>query len=237
VKKPTSLFILIALTANCTYIIPRYEFEEHERQDPIVISERVGEAIDAEERKQFDLFTEIAEFKDAQFYSIEGGGYIVEIMTNAEKLAAVNRDQDAIVILGDYIDRYEAVSADRAAFENKWGILAYDTLGIPITENEVKVTIARSRRSARKAGILSCVVPSLVFAGLGLVVGIGIWGQDELGDLEVPVWGFVTLVGFAVGSVLGLVYAPIAYFTRYRKNVDIVVRAIKEARKPRLIEF
>lgn len=230
------LVTLAILMVNCTYTIPRYRYEEHEREDPIIISGRVGDTIDAEERKQFDFFTEIAEFKGAQFYSIEEGGYIVEIMINGEKLAAVNRDQDAIMILRDYMNRYEEVSTDRAAFENKWGILAYDTLGIPITGNEVNITIASSRRSARRAGIRGCVVPSLLFAGLGTLVGCGL-GRVEIGGtgfLSGPLVG--AAVGLAVGSGVALVYAPIVYFTRYRKNIDIVVKAIKEARKPTVVE-
>jgi hypothetical protein len=100
-KKTLAFIVLVALLVNCTYTLPHYFY--YERKRPIVISERVGETIEPDEREQFDLFHGIDDFKSAMFYVIPDGGYEVEIMTEHSKLVAVNRDTNAIPILGQPI--------------------------------------------------------------------------------------------------------------------------------------
>jgi len=121
---------------SCTYTAKHYL--AYERAGLITISERVGETIDPEEREQFALFDGIDDFKAAHFYSIEGGGYEVEIITEQEKLRAANMDPKAVEIMQDYIDRYEEIRSSREAFEKHWKIVDYDTLGQPITHDEIE---------------------------------------------------------------------------------------------------
>jgi hypothetical protein len=53
-RRTIDIIILVFFLFNCTYTATHYI--AYEREDLIVISERVGETIDADEREQFDLF-------------------------------------------------------------------------------------------------------------------------------------------------------------------------------------
>jgi len=230
-KKTLVFIVLVAWLLNCAPTLPQYKYHQYKGIYPIVISERVGETIDAEEREQLDLFTEIGEFKEARFYAIKGGGYVIEIATEDDNLVAINRDQDAVMIVRDYVNNYEAISIDHAAFEKKWGVLDYDTLGIPITENEVRLAIKQSRGSAVRGCIAGCGCFSL----LGLAIGAGM-ASGASGAPDAPLAAIGLLICFAAGSAIGLVAGSIIYVTTYKKNTESVLGAIKEARKPRIVE-
>lgn len=230
-KRLVAVVVVVAFVLNCASTLSHYEYQVYEREQPIVISERVGEIIDTEEGERFALFYEIKEFKEAQFYAIEDGGYVVEIMTDDKKLAAINCDQNAIMILRDYINKYEEISADRAAFESKWNILDYDTLGVPITENEVRRVMNQTRGRAVIRG-LTCFSGS---SCLGLLFGLGIaaGGAGSGTDIgpALGVTGGLIVLG-AVASI-GLVAAGTMIAITYSKNTASFLQTIKEARKPK----
>ena len=70
-KKIAVFVVAMTLILNCTYTVHHYFSYETTR--PIVISERVGKTIDAEEQGQFGLFLWVGDFKFATFYGIEDG--------------------------------------------------------------------------------------------------------------------------------------------------------------------
>jgi len=176
-KKTLVFIVLVAWLLNCAPTLPQYKYHVYERKNPILISERVGETIDAGEGEQFDLFTEIGEFKEARFFAIKGGGYEIEIVTESQKMHAVNMDPNAVEIMRDYIGRYAEIKGDRASFENRWAIIDYDTLGVPITENEVKLAIKQSHGRA----IGGCIAGCGGFSLLGFGIGVGI-ARSSSGD-------------------------------------------------------
>ena len=119
-RRMIGIIVLVFFVFNCTYTAKHYL--AYERTELIVVSERVGETIDPEERKQFNLFQGIDDFKAAHFYSIEGGGYEVEIITEREKLRAANMDPKAIEIMQDYINRYEEIPSSTPSCLIAWSV-------------------------------------------------------------------------------------------------------------------
>lgn len=226
-KRIVAGVILLAFTLNCTSRLRHVPYDKPERLYPIVISERVGDVIDAEEREQFGLFPGIEEFKEAQFYAITGGGYEVQIATETEILVSANHDRDAVVILREYIDEHEEIERNRTTWETRWGVIDYDALGVPITENEVNFAKGQVGSRACATGILSCVS----IAGVGAVLGIVM--AATMGDASNEE-SYYPIYAVGAGVLIGLITGAILYF-RTLSNVT-VLEAIKEARQPRVLK-
>jgi uncharacterized protein YxeA len=223
-KKTLAFIVLVALLVNCAHTIPHYF--DYERKRPIVISKRVGETIEPEEREQFDLFHGIGDFKAATFYGIKGGGYEVEIVTANEQLIVVNRDPQAIEILQDYIERYEEIKDSREAFEEKWEIVDYDDSGLPITKSEASMNVQHGWCIGCSGGCglvsfgLSCVAVSLIALG-----ELSSQHPGENDDLYMAMLIGGTVAGMLTGFLMGRTVDS-------RRAID----AIKEARKSRVVE-
>jgi len=219
-KKRISVVVVMALLFNCAYT-PRH-YLSYEKTRPIVISALVGETIDPEEREKFDLFHGIEGFKSAMFYEIPDGGYEIEIITEQTKLVAVNRDTKAIPIMRDYLNRYEEIKDSTSAFEEKWQIVDYDDMGQPITRDEV-------HQAQQNYG---CCISVSLFGILGFVSG-GFVGAISSPSLDIGDFAYYTITGAFIGGfvsgVIGLLIGSIID----RNNA---LKAIKEARKPRVVE-
>jgi hypothetical protein len=225
-KKTLAFIVLVALLINCTHTIPHYF--DYERKRPIVISKRVGETIEPEEREKFDLFHGIDEFKAAVFYSISGGGYEVEIITEDLEFVAINRDFQAVVIVRDYINGHDEILKSRRAFEKKWKIAAYDDLGFPITHDEVNRIRRRETPYVVSAGcgLLGCAGGY----GLSLILALVITGMDES---EIGTAAAILYGGAALSSVVGVITG---IFMGNRISKSNAINAIKDARKTRVVE-
>jgi hypothetical protein len=228
-RRVVTLVVLLSFVSNCAPRLPQYKYDLIERENPIVISERIGETVDVEEGENVGLFTAIEKFTEARFFAIENGGYVAEISTEGDKFLAVNRDQDAVMILREYIDNYEEIHDDRTAFESKWRILDYDTLGVPITKSEVDRIKKPAQGRACVFGIGGCILTSLA----GVIYGLA-WAEsdgEELGPgVGMVAAGYLLAVvgaGLGVGVVLVLVTLS---------GASDVLKAIKKARIPRRIE-
>jgi len=185
------------------------KYASYTKGELISISDKVGASIDAEERSEYALFMNIHDFERATFYSLIEGGYLIEIQTQTDTLISLVRDTAMVLILKDYIDRYENVQVDRTLFERKWSIISYDNQGIPITENEI---LRYHKKSSCYAS--GC---ALGFGGLGLVAGAFI-GVGESLDLSPepanpdPIFIVVgVILGGGVGYFVGNVYDNIRY--------------------------
>jgi hypothetical protein len=173
-KRLVAVVVLVALLINCTYSTKRNG--GYRVKGPIVVSERVGGVIDAEERAYYNLFLPdiylrpmTYSYKSATLRAIEGGGYELWISTTAGTLIVVNRDPDGIQILSDYINNYEEIIESREIFVEKWGIVDYDFLSLPITKNEIQLT--KIRMGAAKKGPPARRRSIKIGAGLGGCVG------------------------------------------------------------------
>jgi hypothetical protein len=226
-KKTLTFIVLVALLVNCTYTLPHYL--DYERKRPIMISARVGETIDREEQNQFGLFAGIEDFKAATFYEIAAGGYEVEITAGDKNLVAVNRDSQAVMILSDYINRYEEITDSRAAFEEKWKIIDYDTLGQPITLVEIN-NIKKNFYSCGCAGgnFLVGLIPNALFSFL-LVGGleVGMFSDTEF-PRPLPAW--ISFIGI---NILSTVAGAMIGNKIDKRNA---INSIREARAPRVVD-
>jgi len=218
-KKMVAYIVVVVLLSNCAHNLVHYRHYETTR--PIVISVRVGEAIEPEERGKYTLFPEIDGFKTAVFYSIADGGYEVRIITENKSLVAVNRDSLAVMILRDYINRYEEILNSKREFEEKWKIVDYDNLGQPITQHELN-HIRKPGSGMLIGGATGCLGGSLVFLALAELIGEHSDAGAGFGDVAFfSGWALSTATGAWLGE---------------KMSRDRALRAIKESREPRVVE-
>jgi hypothetical protein len=79
-----------------------------ENEKVIIISEEVGEVIDAEERERFGLWPEIKGFKSTIFLQLSDGSYVAEVIyekNGEEKKARTPQSEIAIKLLKSYIEK------------------------------------------------------------------------------------------------------------------------------------
>jgi hypothetical protein len=222
-KRRISVVVVMALLFNCAYM-PRH-YLSYEKTRPIVISALVGETIDPEEREKFDLFHGIEDFKSAMFYGIKGGGYEVEIVTDRGKYVAVNRDLKAIQILKDYFYRYDETSYNQKAFENRWKIIDYDTLGFAISQQEVD---SHTRMTCCVGFSGGC---GLVSLGLSLFMAWG-YGLNHMNDSDQSAVNRICLIIVIGGTLAGVVTGALS---GGKMDRDRAIDAIREARMPVLM--
>ena len=188
-----ALVVMVLLNLHCTYTLRQYR--QYTGSEPIIISDRVGEVIDAGEREQFGLFHGIENFESAQFCELHGGGCKIDILSDGQELYVISRDPLTVKILGDYIDAYEIYQDSYEQLEEKWFIIDHDDIGLPITELEVNHVKSKTWRYV-------CGIGSIVPA---YIIGIFISNRissfvNTGGDLVLlPFAGFV-LSGYIIGS-------------------------------------
>jgi hypothetical protein len=79
-----------------------------EGEEVIVISEEVGEVIDAEERERFGLWPEIEGFRSVRFLKLQDGSYVAEVTYEEDGLERTDRtpqSESAITSLKNYIEK------------------------------------------------------------------------------------------------------------------------------------
>ena len=218
-KKIFVFIVMLALLSNCAHNLRHYR--QYQTTERVVISARVGPTIDPEERVQFDLFPEIEGFKEATFFGITGGGYEVRIETESEKFAAANRDSLAVMILRDYINRYEEIQNARSNFEKNWKIIDYDNMGLPITQYELN-RIRKPGSGRMIGGATCCIGGGITSLALAELSGERELFSEEVGDLLfIGTWAASTATGVILGEKI------------FRSRA---LNAIKESRKPRVVE-
>jgi len=217
--------ILIALLYwQCT---PRHYTGYHKVGDPVVLSENLGEVIDLEERNRYDLFKGIDDFRSAQFYRIKCGGLVAEIQTENRKLVSVNRDGHIFEILEEYVEEYQWIQTSKEVFERRWQIVDYDTLGFPITREEV------ADRASPISGFGCGLGAAVIVAGMASLVAYQILLPDRneiIGDEELATKVFAG--GIVAGLVSGLLVGAIT------KNISMkdALKSIKDSRVPQVVE-
>ena len=218
-KKVFAALVMLALFSNCAHNLRHYQ--HYQKTERLILSTRVGPTIDPDERVQFDLFPKIEGFREATFIGITGGGYEVRIETESEKFAAVNRDSLGVMILRDYINRYEEIQNARSDFEEYWRIIDYDNLGLPITQHELNRI--RKPGSGRMIGGAACCIGG----GIAVLALAELSGERELFSEEV---GDVLFIGtWAASTATGVILGERIFRSR-------ALNAIKESRKPRVVE-
>jgi len=111
----------------------------------IVISDRVGEVIDAEERAHFGLFEAYKGFKSAVFLLLPDSSYVAEITyeeNGAEKKTRLPLSKQSVKSLTDYIDNYggpEEKVVDMTAIKGRLRIPDANYVQILVTEDGSKI--------------------------------------------------------------------------------------------------
>ena len=203
---------LLSLLIKCTYsTYALNQYSVYERGEPLILTERVGESIDVEERQQFDLFPGISGFREARFYDIKEGGCEILVATDTEKFKIISRDPLTVDILGNYINTCDEPTFIKVNFERKWRIVDYDAAGLPITQIEVN-RIKRSTFRYRCGGISFLTCFSISFALLEMNGTQGVW------------WGLIAgLTGLTAGwRIFGS-----------RMDQKSAIEWIKKSREPR----
>jgi hypothetical protein len=260
-KRSVAVVILICFVMNCVPYAGKRE-PDHQRQDPIVVSERVGDVIDPDEREYFDLFhPEIYirpltyQYISATVTPIYHGGYAVHISTTQGILYIENNDPRGLEIFADYMDNYEVIGETREIFEEKWDIIDYDDMGLPITKHERdkvwhEITTGQmALRGPSKIGyglfIGGCLGGILAY---GLIKALGLGSvEDEtapwsdaalilewLGILAIGAAGLIA--GGVTGAVLGATSSTVPATTGSEYDHETALIAIKEQRRPVLLE-
>ncbi|MCK4941769.1 hypothetical protein KAS45_06705, partial [candidate division WOR-3 bacterium] len=165
------------------------------------------------------------DFESAIFYSIEDGGYEVEIRTTSSIFLAVNRDPHAVEILRDYIDGYETYMSSPEAFEKKWGVVDYDKLGFAITKSEVR---QHSNLTASTACATGCAAS--IF-GVSLLVALAIADPGDIWGTHTPEEERNANIALGIGIVGGIVAGIFVHNWRNTINMEKALQLIKEARK------
>ncbi len=231
-KRKVAIIVLCAFLPNCTFA-PKGDIQPVAKSR-VVVSERVGDTIDSEEREHFGLFLpEIRvgsvtyQYEEAVIYSIPGGGCEIRLATLSDTLLVVNKDPRAIDILRDYIDNYDIIAESRESFDVKWRIVDHDYVGLPITEREINTTkdyfIAEQKMVARSTNrkiLFWSAAAGFLFGGAAFAVVLAAdrefetSTQDEFGcgaalEKEMATWMVASCVSTGVWLTSTLVGALI----------------------------
>lgn len=223
--------VLISLLSyRC--ISPHY-YAYEKAGNPLVVSARIGETVDPEEREKYGLFQGIDNFEEARFYRSAGGGYEVHIKTENRKLVVCNRDQNGFWILREYIDKFEEILESREEFEAKWEILDYDDHRLPITMEEI------NRHRGEDFSALACVGTSLFITGISFLAALSILSdfnvfEDGASEEKENQASFVLIAGTVVGILMGIV---VGKNVKKRISIEEALGVVKEARKPYVVEY
>jgi hypothetical protein len=194
--------------------------------EPIVISDLVGDKIDLEERDRYGLFTNIDDFISAEFHAIPEIGCKIVLITRDKRYVTWNNDPLTPTMLRDYIEHYDSIAVFRSGFEEKWQIVDYDTLGLPITQAEVN-KLTRMSFGAKVLFVSGC---SLIGACSGCMIAF-----PTEGDILGPYWDAITglFIGAAIGTVAGIISVPTILPAWQRAKA---LSNIKKMRKPKEME-
>jgi hypothetical protein len=214
----------------------------------------VGDVIDSEEREYFNLFHQeiyirplTYQYISATVTPIYNGGYAVHISTTQGILYIENNDPRGLEILADYIDNYEVIGETREIFEEKWDIIDYDDMYLPITKHErdnVSHEIATGQMALTgpsNIGIGGCI--GLCVGGIlsyGLIKALGLGSvEDPSGPAAdatlILEWTAIVVIGaaglfagFLTGAALGATSSTVPATTESDHDHETTLIANKE---------
>jgi hypothetical protein len=226
--------ITVFVIANCCTFGGRRSHVEVEPA-PVIISDLVGDEIDLDERDRYGLFNNINDFVSASFYERpkQEKGCKIVLITRDKRYVSWNNDPLTPTMLRDYIEHYDSISLSLAGYEEKWQIVDYDTLGLPITQAEISAV------SSIKGACLG------TSAGLGMLAGCIIGLQLSAEDRDTYYGGDwdvggmqdqfrAALIGASIGTVAGTLAGVIMTKVIEDQKRPESLRKIKEMRKPKM---
>ncbi|UCD05303.1 MAG: hypothetical protein JSV98_09335 [candidate division WOR-3 bacterium] len=224
-RSVTCIVLITLLYSQCA---PR-SYGGYKRIDvPIVITDVIGEIVDAEERSKYDIFKGIDDFEQARFYAIEEGGLCAEIQTAHHTMVSVIREPQMRTMLKQYIEEYEWIQTAKELFERKYDIVDYDMLGFPITRSEV----SRFSNLLMNCG---CILASAgTVAGIFWLAALGVlWSSIFSPDWEEEEERAENLL--VIGAGAGLLAGVLAGLLTGAFDKNKGVNIIRESRMPRVV--
>ena len=208
---------------------PHYYPISQRTSEQIIISERVGEVIDAEERTYYNLFQGISGFQEAVFFRVSNYGFDAVITTDAHTYVYSNRDSVAVDILREYIERYEDPHFMPKMFEQKWKVVAYDDLGFAISHHEISRLTSYS--TAAVYGMCGFVVGGCI----GFYIGYESTEKeyDAFCGGDVPVSCHLMITGFVAGGCGGWLSAVFIAGSREKAKA---IQRVRLYRQPQILE-
>ncbi|UCD05501.1 MAG: hypothetical protein JSV98_10400 [candidate division WOR-3 bacterium] len=234
-KSTIVAFVLVLLMCNRGIRLSSHDNERY--KFPIYINERVGDQIDSIEREEYRLFPNIDGFISAALYE-HPLGWKWEIITEKERLVVVNKDSAAVLILADYIERYEEIVGSDFDFENKWNIVDYDVLGQPITQNELDYVTERLEKQKNARTMAAAAGGCLSGACIGCVVGYNVRDTEHIYAVEEAWLNLADVpevaigIGAGVGAVLGFGLAVLTI----KADAEEAMYIVKKGREPVIVE-
>ena len=197
---------VVLIFSACILIVctpgPRYLPQSQLERDPAIIHEHVGEYIDTQEREYYGLFHGIQDFREAVFFNRKDGGFDILIVSEYHTYYAVYDASQAEEIVHDYIESFDEKDSSGKNFEKQWNVVGYDTLGLPVTKNDVDRVLAKRRVT------MQMIYGGCVTGFLGAMIG---WLDVEAnvdqathipscsGTEDIPFW---TVGGCLAGAVI-----------------------------------
>jgi uncharacterized membrane protein len=166
----------------------------------IIISEKVGEVIDLEERNKYNLFPDIEGFQSVVFLKLPDGSYLLKVTyleetTGEEKIKRILRTESSIRQYGSKIDHFENIPAGKYQFR-----FDYEKVEETKAEKPQVTTVLELVEKKPIIGAFGSAVLGGAACG-GAVMGIGALAA---GPGEFPyVIPFFSL-GVATGATLGI---------------------------------
>lgn len=221
---------ILLFSINCVTLGNYYVKDKSAPKIPLTISSRIGDSLDADESKKYDLFTDIVGFREARFYFHSQQGYEMEIITDTVTYIAINDGPYATEMLSEYIDNYEKISESSYDYMTKWGIVDFDDIGQPITKMEVNRVksnlwwIAGGLGCGVVSGVaaISCLSLAAAFVLFSLIF-LGSNGSGAIG-VALAGGGCAIGCGISLGSIAGREIAE-----------NQAIKTIKKIRKPKII--
>lgn len=112
-----------AIYIFCYILIPFFSiFGQDSTLKEIIISTRVGNIIDQEEREKFELFKDVDSFQSAQIYRMSDGGVQIQItyvnpVTGNEEIQKQYLTNNEILQLQEFIDHYEEIKRGEYTYQ------------------------------------------------------------------------------------------------------------------------
>jgi len=218
---------------------------QEEKGEIIIISERVGEEIDIEEKEKYKLFQKIKGFQSAVYIKLPDNRYFLKITyldenTGEIKERLIQQSEVSIKIRGNYIDRLEEIQANgqKYLYSNPGISVYFELLGKHFYSINIDKRINKSK--AIGFGFLEFegevgewnIIPSIMFYKFGgakyrTEFGIGLSSLiNENNGLD---WIFVNgVIGYRYQQKNGLLFrigfTPILGFSdKERGTVDVLL--------------
>jgi len=150
----------------------------------VIISDKIGELIDIQEREYYNILPAIKNFKSAVFLQLPDSSYILEVKYEKDgekKILRIKQTEEDIEKIRYYIEHYEEIIELKRLNVQKTGEL-----------------------KSKTAAVLWSIGVTTIAPALGILLD---WSDERRGDWRTPCGWIGILGGFILGPSTGHFYA------------------------------